>query len=191
MDLLGFEVEAQTPSADDLATDAGRWFADVFGVIPRLATYVEDLDAAVAELTAKGLATEPTATGDHDHDDDVAPARAVRLVGPAGLTVDVVQPTPASHHERQITEFIATAADLAGPPTDEVAAAVEAIVAEAWQAIEARLDGVAHNKVLATHLLLGQRSRSDQPDSPAYWQRSAASTLLSWFVGRGAGEATS
>ena len=186
MDLLGFEVEAQTPDGADLEHDAGRWFADAFGVVPRITTYVDDLAAAVTELAAKGIATEPLALPDAVDDEDAGLARAVRLVGPAGFTVDVVQPEPAGHSEGRITEFIDAAADLAGPPTAELADAVLAIVADANRAIEARLEGVAHNKVLATHLLLSQQSRADAPDSPTYWQRSAASTLLSWFVGRGA-----
>ena len=181
MDLFGFEVEAQTATAEDLATDAGRWYVDLFGVVPRLATYVEDLEAATTELAAKGIEIAPV-----EPDDEEELARRVRVSGPAGLTVDVIQPTPAGHHESRITEFIDSAADLDGPPTDEVADAVEAIVADAWRAIEARLDGIAHNKVLATQLLVGQRSRSAAPDDPDYWRRSAASTLLSWFVGRGA-----
>ena len=179
MDLLGFGVEAQTPTAADLAHDAGRWFADVFGVIPRLTTYVDDLDGAVAELAAKGHGTTPV---DVDGED----VRGARLLGPGGLTVDVVQPAPAGHYETEITGFIESARDLSGPPTEDVAAAIQAIVAEAWAAIDARLTDVAHNKVLATQLLLSQQSRSDPPDSPTYWQRSAAWTLLSGFVTRGA-----
>ena len=114
-------------------------------------------------------------------------ARAVRIIGPAGAVVDVVQPAPAGAYEERIGGFIASAADLDGPPTDELGAAVLAVVADAWQAIDRLLDGVAHNKVLATMLLVSQRSReTGAADSPAYWQQSAASTLLSGFVGRGA-----
>jgi hypothetical protein len=183
MDLSGFEVEAQLPSAADLATDAGRWFADVFGVVPRLATYVEDLDAALTELAAKGVGVAPV---EAPADDDAGEVRAVRLQGPAGLTIDVVQPVPAGHHESRITELIESATDLEGPPTEDVADAIEQIVADAWEAIGARLEGVANNKVLATQLLVGQRSRAAAPDEPLFWQRSAASSLRSWYVGRGA-----
>lgn len=180
MELLGFEVEAQAPDAADLAHDAGRWFADVFGVVPRLAAMVGDLDAAVAELAGKGIAADPTVVTD----DDEGLARAARLTGP-GVTIDLVQPVPPGHYEHRVSEFIDSAADLVGPPTDDLAAAVLAILADASAAIDARLDGVADNKVLAAQLLLSQQSRGDAPDSPVYWQRSAASTLLSWFVGRG------
>ena len=182
MDLLGFEVEAQTATSEDLATDAGRWFVEVFGVVPRLRTYVQDLDPAATELAAKGIAAVPV---DLDGDDAGA-ARGVRVVGPAGIAVDVVQPAAAGHHEARITEFIESAADLDGPSTEKVAGAVEEIVADAWRAIEGRLEGIPHNKVLAAQLLVSQRSRSDAPDDVLFWQRSAASTLLSWFVGQGA-----
>jgi hypothetical protein len=155
MELLGFEVEAQAVTAEDTATEAGRWFAATFGVIPRLAAYVADRDAE-------------------------------RLVGPAGLTVDLIRPPSAEENESHISEFIDSAADLDGPPTDELADAVVAIVKAAYDAIDERLAGVAHNKVLAAFLLVGQRSRATPPDEPEYWQRSAASTLLSSFVGRGA-----
>ena len=186
-------MEAQAPTADDLTHGAGRWFADTFGVVPRLATYVADLDAAVDELAAKGIATAPAPPGggDGDQDGDDVPIRRVRVIGPSGLTVDLVQPAPAGHHEARITEFIDSAADLEGPPTTEVAASVLAAVTDAWDAIEAHLEGVAHNKVLAAQLLLSQQSRSEAPDAPEYWQRSAASTLLSWFVGRGVADASS
>ena len=178
MDVLGFEVEAQTPAADDLALEAGRWFADLFGVVPRLTAYVTDLDAVVAGLAAQGAEARPLDGGDDA-------VRAARVTGPGGIAIDVVQPAPSGDHERAITEFIDSAAGLAGPPTDALADDVSRIVAAAWEAIDARLEGVAHNKVLATQLLLGQRARTDTPDSSAFWQRSAASTLLSGFVGRG------
>ena len=157
MELLGFEVEAQTPTEEDRATEVGRWLVDLFGVVPRLTAYVDE-------------------------------AATARVTGPGGLTIDLVQPEPPELAERQITDFITSAADLAGPPTDELADEVLAIVAAAYDEIDRRLDGVAHNKVLATHLLLSQRSRQDPPDDPRFWQRSAASTLLSSFVGRGASE---
>ena len=181
MDLFGFEVEAQPPAAADLEGEAGRWFAEALGVVPRLSVMVGDLDAAVEELANRGVAAEPITVGE---DDDEALARGVRLRGPAGITIVVIQPAPAGHYEARITGFIDSAADLEGPPTDELADAVVAIVADAWRAIDTRLHGVAHNKVLATHLLLSQQSRADAPDSPSYWQRSAASTLLSSFIGR-------
>jgi hypothetical protein len=179
MELFGFEVEVGAPTDADRATDAGRWFLDAFGVVPRLTALVGDLDAAVAELVARRIDAVPFETGEDA-------SSAVRVAGPAGLAVDVVQPAPAGHYEEAIGSFISSAADLAGPPTDDLADAVNDIVAAAWREIERRLDGVAHNKVLATHLLLSQRSRGIDPRDEAYWQASAASTLLSGFVGRGA-----
>ena len=47
-------------------------------------------------------------------------------------------------------------------------------------------DGMAHNKVLATQLLLGQRARELQHYDPEQWHLRAASTLLSGIVVRGA-----
>jgi hypothetical protein len=98
----------------------------------------------------------------------------------------VIQPAPAGAYEARIGGFIDSASDLAGPPTDELADRAIAVVADAWAAIDRLLEGVAHNKVLATMLLVSQRSREGGTDSPVFWQRSAASTLLSGFVGRGA-----
>jgi hypothetical protein len=143
-------------------------------VVPRLIASVTDLDRAGVAATAIDLSAE---------DED---ARGVRITAPGGVTVDVIQPAPAGSYESRIGGFIAAAADLAGPPTDELGDAVIAVVAEAWASIDRLLDGVAHNKVLATMLLVSQRSRGGGTDSPAFWQRSAASTLLSGFVGRGA-----
>jgi hypothetical protein len=174
-------VEARVPEADDLTTDVGRWYAERFGVVPRVTAFVSDLDAAVTELAVDG-------TGSTTLDLDDEDARGVRLRGPSGVAVDVVQLAPAGTQEERIGGFIASAADLDGPPTEELADRTEAILAEAWDAIDRLLDGVAHNKVLATMLLVGQRARSDvATDSPEHWQRSAASSLLSGFVGRGAG----
>lgn len=156
MELIGFEVEAQAATAEDRATEAGRWFVEQFGVVPRLTAYVTDL-----------------------------PRDTDRITGPAGMAVDLVRPEPVEHHERQISEFIDSAADLAGPATEQLADDVLAIVAASSEAIGRLLDGVAHDKVLATHLLLSQQSRRDSPADAVYWQRSAASTLLSPFIGRG------
>jgi hypothetical protein len=81
--------------------------------------------------------------------------------------------------ERQIDGFIAAADDLPGPAVAELAGRV----ADELRATSAQLDGVlagvAHNKVLATQLLLSQRARQLTPDDPDQWLLFAASTLLS------------
>ena len=181
MEVHGFEVEPQTATDADRATELGRWYAERFGVIPRLTVIVPELDAAIAELTAAGVSTEPI---DVDGDDEDVEARGVRMTGPGGATVDVVQPVPPGYYDERIGGFIDSAAGLDGPPTDELADAVLDVVAGAWAAIDALLEGVAHNKVLATMLLMGQRSRGSEVDSPTHWQQAAASSLLSGFVGR-------
>ena len=48
------------------------------------------------------------------------------------------------------------------------------------------MEGKAHNKVLTTQLLLGQRARGLQMGEPEQWHLSAATMLLSGFVVRGA-----
>ena len=52
--------------------------------------------------------------------------------------------------------------------------------------VEALMEGEAHNKVLATQLLLRQRARALGMDDPEQWPLHAASTLLSGLVIRGA-----
>jgi hypothetical protein len=52
--------------------------------------------------------------------------------------------------------------------------------------LEKLMDGKAHNKVLATQLLLGQRARGLQQYDPEQWHLHAATTLLSGLVVRGA-----
>jgi hypothetical protein len=47
------------------------------------------------------------------------------------------------------------------------------------------MDGVPHNKVLATQLALSQRAR-EEPTAPPDWALHAASTLLSGLVVAGA-----
>jgi hypothetical protein len=44
--------------------------------------------------------------------------------------------------------------------------------------------GKAHNKVLATQLLLGQRARGLQPHDPEQWRLHVATSLLSGIVVR-------
>jgi hypothetical protein len=46
------------------------------------------------------------------------------------------------------------------------------------------MEGKAHNKVLATQLLLSQRARGLQPEDPEQWRLYAAARLLSGMVVR-------
>ena len=88
--------------------------------------------------------------------------------------------------ERRITQFITSAEELPGPPVAELAEQVGALIRAASRDFEAIMDGKPHNKVLATQLLLGQRARAMQPEDPERWRLSAATTLLSEIVIRGA-----
>jgi hypothetical protein len=177
MEIHGFEVEARAPAPGGEPTEFGRWCAERFGVVPALAVLVPSMDDALVALP--GL-RESAPAGDD--------AGRVATIEAGGVVLEVVEPEPPGTSERRIGEFIDAAADLEGASTDELAARVERIVAGAWDEIDRALAGVAHDKVLATMLLVSQRSRAAgaPTDSPDYWQRSAASTLLSGFVGRGA-----
>lgn len=183
MEILGFEIE---PRAEGGTSEFDRWYAERFGLVPALGVLVADLEAAVTALRAAGTEVGPAQA----RDEGEGGGRWAVAVGPAGQPVDVVQAATVAEHDRRITGFIDGAESLTGPPTEELAAAVLAAVVDAWQRVERLLDGVAHNKVLATNLLLSQQARGDDPmatDTPAFWQRSAAATLLSGFVGRSAG----
>jgi len=86
--------------------------------------------------------------------------------------------------ERRITQFVTSADELPGPPVEELAGQVAALMRAAWTDLETIMEGKAHNKVLATQLLLSQRARGLQPDDPEQWRLFAASTLLSEIVVR-------
>src|SRR5919112_1173797 len=88
--------------------------------------------------------------------------------------------------ERRITQFIMSAEELPGPPVEELAEQVTALMRAALRDLEKLMEGKPHNKVLATQLLLGQRARAIQPEDPERWRLSAATTLLSELVVRGA-----
>ena len=92
----------------------------------------------------------------------------------------------AEEAERRITQFITSAEALPGPPVEELAEQVAAIMRAALRDLEKLMDGKAHNKVLATQLLLGQRARGLQQYDPEQWHLHAATTLLSRIVVRGA-----
>ena len=88
--------------------------------------------------------------------------------------------------ERRITQFVISADELPGPPVEELAEGVTALMRAASRDLETIMDGMAHNKILATQLLLGQRARGRQPHDTEQWHLYAASTLLSGIVVRGA-----
>src|SRR5215217_1134794 len=93
----------------------------------------------------------------------------------------------AEEAERRITQFITSTEELSGPPVEELAEQVVALMRAASRDLEAIMDGKPHNKVLATELLLGQRARGLQMGDPEQWHLHAASTLLSAIVERDAG----
>jgi hypothetical protein len=99
------------------------------------------------------------------------------------LDEDELDPEEA---ERRITQFAISGDELPGAPVEELAERVTALMRAASRDLETIMDGMAHNKVLATQLLLGQRARGRQPHDPQQWHRYAASTLLSGIVARGA-----
>jgi hypothetical protein len=86
--------------------------------------------------------------------------------------------------ERRITEFITSADELPGPPVEELAEQVAALMRVTWTDLEEIMAGKPHNKVLATQLLLGQRARGLQPDDPEQWRLHAATSLLGGIVVR-------
>ena len=90
--------------------------------------------------------------------------------------------------ERHITRFIRSAEELPGPPVAEIAEQVAALMREVSMDLEEILADKAHNKVLATQLLLGQRARGLRPDDPEQWRLHASTTLLSVMVVRGSRE---
>jgi hypothetical protein len=99
------------------------------------------------------------------------------------LDEDELDPEEA---ERRITQFAISGDELPGAPVEELAERVTAPMRAASRDLETIMDGMAHNKVLATQLLLGQRARGRQPHDPQQWHLYAASTLLSGIVARGA-----
>ena len=99
------------------------------------------------------------------------------------LDEDELDPEEA---ERRITQFVISADELPGAHVEELAERVTALMRAASRDLVTIMDGMAHNKVLATQLLLGQRARGRQPHDPQQWHLYAASTLLSGIVARGA-----
>jgi hypothetical protein len=92
----------------------------------------------------------------------------------------------AEEAEWRITRFITSAEELPGPPVEELAEQVGALMQAALRDLETIMEGKPHNKVLATQLLLGQRARGLQMGDPEQWPLYAATTLLGGVVVRGA-----
>ena len=88
--------------------------------------------------------------------------------------------------DRRITQFVTSADELSGPPVEELADQVAALMRTALRDLEMIMTETPHNKVLATQLLLGQRARGLQQYDPEQWPLHAASSLLSGLVIRGA-----
>jgi len=88
--------------------------------------------------------------------------------------------------DQRITQFVTSADELPGPPVEELADQVAALMRTALRDLEAIMEGKPHNKVLATQLLLGQRARGVQQHDPEQWPLHAATSLLSGLVIRGA-----
>jgi catechol 2,3-dioxygenase-like lactoylglutathione lyase family enzyme len=197
-------VWVTTVRADDVESSV-QWYRDVLGLWPPdeedgfaaaleagdhrlvfdpdadadvvLSLQVGDVDAAVDELRAAGRdVTDPV----------VLPwGRAVELRDPAGIPLRLAEVAPTGAAERieaQLSEFIAGQADLPGSPTEQLAADVAAVVEQAQQRIREVMAGVAHNKVLATQLLVSQQARRAEQGSAEQWRLFAASTLLSDLV---------
>ena len=87
--------------------------------------------------------------------------------------------------DQRIMQFVTSADELSGPPVEELADQVAALMRTALRDLEAIMEGKPHNKVLATQLLLGQRARRLQQYDPEQWPLHAASSLLSGLVIRG------
>jgi hypothetical protein len=88
--------------------------------------------------------------------------------------------------EQRITQFVRSAEELSGPPVEELADQVAALMQAALRDLEMIMTETPHNKVLATQLLQGQRARGLQQHDPEQWPLHAATSLLSGLVIRGA-----
>jgi L-amino acid N-acyltransferase YncA len=135
---------------------------------------VAELDGAERDLVVLGLRLEEKTPWRERKPHD-------ETMGDEPLDEEELDPEEA---ERRITQFVTSADELPGPPVAELAEQVAALMLAAWTDLEAIMDRKAHNKVLATQLLLSQRARGLQPDEPEQWRLYAAATLLSGMVVR-------
>jgi L-amino acid N-acyltransferase YncA len=126
---------------------------------------VAELDGTERDLVVLGLRLEENAPG--------------REAEP--LDEEELDPEEA---ERRITQFITSADELPGPPVADLAEQVTSLMRAASRDLGAIMGTKAHNKVLATQLLLSQRARGLQPDDPEQWRLYSAATLLSGMVVR-------
>jgi hypothetical protein len=123
----------------------------------------------------------------HDHTPEDSPGReGEHFEEPTSCEPCDEEELDPEEAERRITQFVTSANELPGPPVEELAEQVTALMRATFGDLETIMEGKAHNKVLATELLLSQRARGLQPHNPEQWQHYAASTLLSVLVIRGA-----
>ena len=109
-----------------------------------------------------------------DFPDENTPERGV---GDGDEHIDEEELDP-EEAERRITQFVTSAGELPGPSVEELAERVVGVMRGAWTDLEEIMAGKAHNKVLATEFLLGQRARALQPTDPEQWRLHAATSLL-------------
>jgi hypothetical protein len=130
-----------------------RYVVDENGERVAILLDIEDYERMVAQLHAPAAEHEPTIEDE-----------------------EVLDPEEA---ERRITEFVTNADDLPGPPVADLTEDVATLMRAAWRDIEAIMDAIPNNKVLAVELFLGQQARGLQPDNPEQWRLHAAVSLLS------------
>jgi uncharacterized small protein (DUF1192 family) len=111
-----------------------------------------------------------------DYERLVAQHRAPTADDELSIDDEVLDPEEA---ERRVTEFIASAEKLPGPPVAELADRIAELFRAIWMDVETIISGCPNNKVLAVELFLGQRARGLQPDDPEQWRLHAATSLLS------------
>ena len=111
-----------------------------------------------------------------DYERLVAQHRAPTADDELSIDDEVLDPEEA---ERRVTEFIASAEKLPGPPVAELANRIAEMFRATWRDVETIISGCPNNKVLAVELFLGQRARGLQPDDPEQWRLHAATSLLS------------
>jgi len=164
-------VALTLPAPDPVAARA--WWSQALGLLPG-----ED-DPEVLDVNdvavSFGAALSVTLVGSD------LPEDPVPLTDPAGTTVRVVPPDleGARRAEESISEFVAGAADLPGRPVDALVDDVVAHVLVAQERIVALLADQPNDKVLATMLEIGQRSRAATDGVHLPWHLHAASTLVS------------
>ena len=111
-----------------------------------------------------------------DYERLVAQHRAPTADDELSIDDEVLDPEEA---ERRVTEFIASAEKLPGPPVAELADRIAELIRATWRDVETIISGCPNNKVLAVELFLGQRARGLQPDDPEQWRLHAATSLVS------------